>query len=297
VRQKFTLKERDIETGLDYFLARYYSSAQGRFSGVDPKMLGTSHIVNPQRWNRYAYVVNNPLALYDPDGQQDQGKGGGKVIDIFLHYDKVANPKGEDRMTRDQRRELAEVREQAKRKGIQVNVREIYDSDAETASRVVATPGAIAIFGVHTARDQNTQETIGPLTSTGILARAGIVYSGDDGKYDIRDRGPTQAELVVVMGCDSSYTRDAFAGATNYIGVNGGADHGSSTYGLNQGIIETVKTIVDANGVMNQETLNNIVANTQQVIRENPAQRNPDPDDRVILNPAPRVPTPGRRVP
>jgi RHS repeat-associated protein len=41
---------------------------QGRFTGVDPKMLGVKQIVNPQRWNRYEYVVNNPLALYDPDG-------------------------------------------------------------------------------------------------------------------------------------------------------------------------------------------------------------------------------------
>lgn len=63
VRQQFTSKERDAETGLDYFGARYHSSVQGRFCGVDPKMLGTSHTVNPQRWNRYAYVVNNPLTL------------------------------------------------------------------------------------------------------------------------------------------------------------------------------------------------------------------------------------------
>lgn len=78
-----TQKERDVETGLDYFGARYYASAQGRFTGVDPKMVGIK-IVNPQRWNRYAYVVNNPLALYDPDGQDDEGKGGGKVIDVFV---------------------------------------------------------------------------------------------------------------------------------------------------------------------------------------------------------------------
>lgn len=201
-------------------------------------------------------------------------------------------------MTREQRRQLADVRKQAEKKGITVNVREVYDSDAETASRVVGTPGAIAIFGVHTARDQSTQETIGPVTSTGILARAGIVYAGTETTpYDIRDRGPTRADLVVVMGCDSNETRDAFLGAANYIGVDGGPDHGSSTYGLNQGIIETLKAIVDASGVINQETLNNIVANTQQVIRTNPAQGNPDPDDSVILNPAPRVPTPGRRVP
>lgn len=84
VRQKFTSKERDVETGLDYFGARYLSSTHGRFTGCDPKMLGIKQVVNPQRWNRYAYVVNNPLALYDPDGQDDQGQGGGKVIDVFI---------------------------------------------------------------------------------------------------------------------------------------------------------------------------------------------------------------------
>ena len=35
VRQQFTAKERDVETGLDYFGARYYASAQGRFTGTD----------------------------------------------------------------------------------------------------------------------------------------------------------------------------------------------------------------------------------------------------------------------
>src|SRR6185503_4860972 len=35
-RQKFTAKERDTETSLDYFGARYYTSIQGRFTGADP---------------------------------------------------------------------------------------------------------------------------------------------------------------------------------------------------------------------------------------------------------------------
>ena len=35
VRQQFTLKERDVETGLNYFLARFYSSTQGRFTSPD----------------------------------------------------------------------------------------------------------------------------------------------------------------------------------------------------------------------------------------------------------------------
>jgi RHS repeat-associated protein len=65
VRQKFTSKERDNETGLDYFGARYYSSTQGRFASADP--LG-GQIVNPQSINKYVYVCNSPLRLTDPTG-------------------------------------------------------------------------------------------------------------------------------------------------------------------------------------------------------------------------------------
>ena len=67
VSEKFTGKERDAETGLDYFGARYMSSAQGRFTSVDP-LMASSHTSNPQSWNRYAYALNNPLRFVDPNG-------------------------------------------------------------------------------------------------------------------------------------------------------------------------------------------------------------------------------------
>lgn len=67
VRQKFTLKERDNETGLDFFEARYYSSTQGRFTSADP-LLASGQPALPQSWNRYAYCVNNPLINVDPSG-------------------------------------------------------------------------------------------------------------------------------------------------------------------------------------------------------------------------------------
>jgi RHS repeat-associated protein len=57
------------ETGLDYFGARYFSAAQGRFTSPDPVSGTVLHILNPQRWNMYAYAVNNPLAYTDPDGR------------------------------------------------------------------------------------------------------------------------------------------------------------------------------------------------------------------------------------
>jgi RHS repeat-associated protein len=70
VRQKFTGKERDNETGLDYFLARFYSSVQGRFTGVDTAKIKQKNLINPQELNRYAYVNNNPLNSIDPDGME-----------------------------------------------------------------------------------------------------------------------------------------------------------------------------------------------------------------------------------
>ena len=70
VRQQFTSKERDVETGLDYFGARYYASLQGRFMGADP-LLASARASVPQSWNRYSYVLNNPLKLVDPSGLED----------------------------------------------------------------------------------------------------------------------------------------------------------------------------------------------------------------------------------
>ena len=65
---KFTGKERDAETGLDFFGARYMASAQGRFTSPD-KPFADQSPEDPQSWNLYGYVRNNPLKLVDPDGE------------------------------------------------------------------------------------------------------------------------------------------------------------------------------------------------------------------------------------
>ena len=67
LRQQFASKERDFETGLNYFGARYYNSTLGRFTGVDPA-LESARGTSPQSWNRYAYAFNNPLRYIDPLG-------------------------------------------------------------------------------------------------------------------------------------------------------------------------------------------------------------------------------------
>jgi RHS repeat-associated protein len=64
----FTGKERDAESGLDYFGARYYASSMGRFSSPDPSGLFFADPTLPQSLNLYSYARNNPLIGTDPTG-------------------------------------------------------------------------------------------------------------------------------------------------------------------------------------------------------------------------------------
>jgi len=65
---KFTGDERDGETGLDHTLFRKYSSTLGRWTTPDPASLSVASPAFPQSWNRYSYVLNNPLSFSDPSG-------------------------------------------------------------------------------------------------------------------------------------------------------------------------------------------------------------------------------------
>jgi RHS repeat-associated protein len=65
VWSRYTGKERDAESGLDDFGARYYAGTMGRF--MSPDMVDPD-LRNPQSLNMYRYAFNNPLRYYDPDG-------------------------------------------------------------------------------------------------------------------------------------------------------------------------------------------------------------------------------------
>jgi RHS repeat-associated protein len=65
---RYTGKERDTESGNDYFGARYYGSSTGRFMSPDDADGSFSNPNIPQSWNLYGYVQNNPLTNVDPDG-------------------------------------------------------------------------------------------------------------------------------------------------------------------------------------------------------------------------------------
>jgi RHS repeat-associated protein len=58
----------DQENNGDHFGAREYAKTQGRWLTPDPAGLAAVDPSNPQTWNRYAYVTNNPVSLSDPSG-------------------------------------------------------------------------------------------------------------------------------------------------------------------------------------------------------------------------------------
>jgi RHS repeat-associated protein len=64
-RYRYTGHLRDQETGNDYAGARYYTNARGRWLSVDPLR---GNVANPQRLNRYSYVLNDPVNYVDVGG-------------------------------------------------------------------------------------------------------------------------------------------------------------------------------------------------------------------------------------
>ena len=67
---KFSGKEREGYSELDYFGARYFDNNSYRFISVDPVINKEEALSNPQLWNLYAYCANNPITHFDPDGRR-----------------------------------------------------------------------------------------------------------------------------------------------------------------------------------------------------------------------------------
>jgi RHS repeat-associated protein len=93
---KYTGHERDVIDGtpeaLDYMHARYYDAGLGRFLSFDPALSIAEATVSPQRWNRYAYVLNNPLRYVDPDGREVRLTGTDAEMDFLLKLIRASLP-------------------------------------------------------------------------------------------------------------------------------------------------------------------------------------------------------------
>ena len=68
-------------------------SSLGRFMSPDPKVPTLKHLVNPQKWNKYSYVLDNPLAFFDPSGWEEVTI----QVRAFISQGSVAGFKGDNR--------------------------------------------------------------------------------------------------------------------------------------------------------------------------------------------------------
>ncbi len=230
VRQRYTGKERDEEIGLDFFGARYYSPSSGRFSSADPAEVNASRLVNPQRWNLYIFVINNPLTLYDPDGCQDKGKGGGKVIDVFVALTV---------------KELKEARVGVARKrleklgaayGYKVQVHSYDDSTVDNVKASLSNAAATFIVG-HAGKFQGDTDDDAKFISLkdGKLSTLGVLKPNPAGGTMIAEGRPeANAEVVSALGCNSGTLGpvvDSKRDDMSYVVLNGGDDKVTSMHG------------------------------------------------------------------
>jgi RHS repeat-associated protein len=255
VSQKFTGKIRDVETGMDYFGARYYGSTQGRFTSPDP-LFASGRGANPQTWNRYAYVLNNPLALVDPTGlivaNAAQHKKGTKqtqqprTIYVFVTFDKdeqstpitpndkkmkpfnVAGPNFQD---------LAKNAP----KGTTVKV---IEGDAATVSafkNALQDPNAAGVFFIGHATGQFDEK--------GNFSADGLHLA--DGTFKQEDSVEVQAQTVGIFACDSQATRGFFGlngKAQSFIGLDSGKNGLTATNDLTQGGFDAARATVKGRG-------------------------------------------------
>ena len=191
---KFTGKERDNETGLDNFGARYNASSMGRFMSPDPKIMTLRHLINPQKWNKYAYVQNNPLAMVDPDGADD-------------YY--VFRP-----LATENSAAWNAIQAEAPKSG---NTVTIYNGKSATAANyttALQTPGAHVVDAGHTVdvADQNRG---------GINKASSVLLSGNMGVGPAAPTDGTQvavptvsASSVAIFGCNSTDLAKQYNGTT-----------------------------------------------------------------------------------
>jgi RHS repeat-associated protein len=218
-----TGKERDTESGNDYFGARYYASSMGRWLSPDTDMTLKRILPNPQRWNRYAYVINNPLVLVDPNG----------LWDIYVFRPEAKNNAGWGGVIRD-----------AKANGNTIHMFNASSNPAATRAAyldALKNGDAKIVFVGHTIDVQ-------PLDGSRAQARS-LMFEGNEGvgtahTYangiggDFAPFSPTPAsigaESVGAFACNSQDLASQYT-STDFTGLSGivmppAADAGAAAY-------------------------------------------------------------------
>ena len=215
----FTGKERDSETGLDFFGARYYGSNMGRFTSVDPQSITKERLLFPQKLNSYSYARNNPLAFVDPDGWDD----------FFVFLAASAQDRGTSQVN------WSQASESAKAQGHNVTV---YGPEASTEAnfRDALVSGGHVIFVGHTMETSSNQaiSILVEQGNTGIGSGTIVTPSGE--AKDAGMVGPIDSKSVALFGCNTGDLANQYkgpalngiAGADAIVGVNSNGKSGTN---------------------------------------------------------------------
>jgi RHS repeat-associated protein len=220
-KRLFTGKERDSETGMDYFEARYMRASVGRFTTVDPVNIAKARMLDPQKWNRYAYARNNPLARIDPDGLDEYR--------IFL-----APGTDVDRKL---------VTATAEAGGHTVTFYEGKRFTLENWNKALTANGVRPVFLGHSAVAEGSAETA-QRTSISFLdgrsAGADYLFNAPatmEGRY----RLAVSASTVAIFACNSLHLASQYP-TSDFVGVDSGADGRTSVEAMGTAATAYVST-------------------------------------------------------
>jgi RHS repeat-associated protein len=275
----FTGKERDNESGLDYFGKRFYDNLLGRWTSADSQRVALRHLTNPQKLNKYAYVLNNPLSMVDPDGLEE--------IKVFVMFN------AGDTTTRNQPNWGA-IQKTAAAHGNNVYV---YQGDKASAANYQASlaSGGTTVFIGHTQSVDNgpaqggehvvavslTDKEVGQPSNDPNRVGAGRVVPNDViGSFGTPVPGEMPAKVnggtVAIFGCDATGLSSQYSGANNFVAVDSGADKYTSADGLLSAGSAFVIDLAKGN------SLNTAVSDANNNLNKNPKT---DTGDRVVRNP------------
>ncbi len=245
--QHFTGKERDTESGNDYFEARYYSSAMGRLMSPDwsakEEPVPYAKLDDPQSLNLYSYVENNPLIHVDADGHCcDLNDVGNFLVGMTNAWksDNVLGIGREEQTTAAGQIGAAVGDLGATAQGLyQMNVGStaaaaglLTEPESNVGGAAVAVAGAaVAVQGAATAVEGVTHVAMGLGSYTNTHA-SGKTYSGKGDKERSQASGKrvekaTGDKHVATDHTSSSSDRESFKDESKRIDANGGV--GSST--------------------------------------------------------------------
>ena len=265
---KFTGKERDQESGNDYFGARYYASSVGRWLSPDMDMTLRRIVPTPQRWNRYAYVINNPLVLFDPNGLAD--------FYVFLNY--LSMPDSQETIQWLNKNNLSPdwsaIAKQAEAYGNHVHYFS-FGLASPDALQAAADQGQITMIVGHA---HVTDIGMGP-HADGIIMGDGLVVGNDALlKQEMAVGGIWPSSITAnggtfaFMGCDTSTTLSVFPGADEVIGTIGTVTQ-ASTILASAALLRNLVTNSGAPAALNAANgLINSYSNTSSAVIMTPGQ-------------------------